>query len=46
MMTLKDKEAINGILNKRRAQRNQEINSMEESFTKQISELKALLISK
>ncbi|MGF9891094.1 hypothetical protein ABEX78_20770 [Priestia megaterium] len=43
MMTLKDKEEIKEILMKRRFQRNQENNMLEERFKKQVNELKTFL---
>ncbi|WP_171778410.1 hypothetical protein [Priestia megaterium] len=46
MMTLKDKEEIKEILMERRIQRNQEINTLEEKFKKQVNELKTSLNSK
>lgn len=46
MMTLKDKEKIKDIVMERRVQRNQELNTLEESFKKQINNLKASLSSK
>ena len=46
MITLKDKEEIKDILMEQRVQRNQEINTLEESFKKQVNALKTFLNSK